>query len=123
MKRLISWLAIKILKQQHCPCMAPPVTADNFKPYISWYDEAHYGYAEVLICKKCASHWLKYTLEFEGYAGSGRWYRGLLNPLKSRQSQISDPTKYLSELPWYIHGGLYFNHNGERSSGLLNLRP
>lgn len=105
-----------------CRCEAPPILATLFDVKFLGVDPTNGRYGEVTLetCRECGARWLCYAVAYEGFTGSGRWFRGLLDA--SPENENGDPTPegavaVLAALPWYLAGGSYFASTGHRTSG------
>jgi hypothetical protein len=105
--------------------VAPCVCLDGEARY-DVFDELPLGQGEarsdvsVQTCRSCRRRWLHLLLEFEGFTGSGRWYRGLLAP--DAAASAGDAHAVLAALPGYFAGGSHFNGRVHRRSGPLPLQ-
>ena len=70
-------------------------------------------------CRTCGRRWLHLLLEFEGFTGSGRWYRGLIAPDDAVTAENA-PARFAA-LPGYFAGGSHFGGRVHRRSGAIPL--
>jgi hypothetical protein len=122
MVRLVNWYKVLRTTEADCVCLKPPFHFSDFKETLLGTDQ-RYADIELLICKRCYSHWLKYAVQYESFSGSGRWYRGLLSPSTSKKICPKEAPLIIANLPWYFFGGPYFGHCGKRGRGDLYLEP
>ena len=103
-----------------CRCEEPDAPIDLFERTFLGTD---YLFAEVCIdlCRACRRQWLHYHLEYEGFTGSGRWYRGLLPPgaaVTTRNAAL-----VFADLEWYWAGGSRRRGQVVRGAGSIDLDP
>lgn len=91
--------------------------------HYSEYDRTELGtdgrHADVTAhrCKKCGRIWLNYYLEEEAFAGSGRWYRGLIPPGTAVTAE--NAAALFGQIDGYFAGGSHFGGEIRRRSGPL----
>ncbi len=97
-----------------CPCLDALAPADLFERTFLGTDEL-YGDASIDLCRTCGHRWLHYHLTYEGFAGSGRWFRGQVAPetaLSPRNAAL-----VFGDLPGYFAGGCFFSGQAHHRSG------
>ncbi len=102
-----------------CPCLDALAPADLFERTFLGTDEL-YGDARIDLCRTCGRRWLHYHLTYEGFADSGRWFRGQAAPetaLSPRNAAL-----VFGDLPGYFAGGLFFGGQAHRRSGPAETR-
>jgi hypothetical protein len=102
-----------------CRCMTPPFDYRDFHSVPVGIDTTNGRCGEVSIetCKRCGAEWLHYLVEYEGFTGSGRWYRGLLAEEMRGSLTPERAVTLLEALPWHFYGGSFFHSTGRRGSG------
>ena len=75
-----------------------------------------FGEVTLHTCPACGAKWLHYHVEYEAFAGSGRWFCGRLDHAGAVNVSASNAIATLAALPWYWAGGSYFD--GEVSKGV-----
>jgi hypothetical protein len=106
-----------------CRCMKPPFDFRDYDPESLGVDETNGRFGEVTAetCKACGARWLGYSVEYEGFSRSGRWYRGLVSADMLSGLTPSQAPAVLAGLPWYFYGGNYFETTGRRGAGPLSV--
>ena len=79
--------------------------------------DSRYGDVDLYECGHCGRHWLNYSVEYEGYTQSGRWFSGLISREKAATMQPEEAVGYLESIEWYYRGGSYFSGKVTRVSG------
>lgn len=99
--------------------MDPAARYDVFASTSVGVDETLGRFGEVTIerCNTCGSVWLRYVIEYEAHARSGRWFRGLVGEEVARAITPERAVAVLESLPWHFHGGSYFETPGARATG------
>ena len=116
---ILLWLLERfLLRSEECPvgqcgCTDLSIEYANYKNYESTYlgvdeTDSRYGDVHANKCKKCGQIWLRYTIEYESYTGSGRWYQGPISQKDLKRMTPSKAVDYLSNLDWCFAGGTYF---------------
>lgn len=94
-----------------CECFSPNARYDQFheRRSLDW-DTTNGRFADVQIneCVTCGQLWLRYFVEYEAFTCSGRWGRGMIDPVKAMTIRPEDATSFLAKLPSYIRGGSFF---------------
>ena len=67
-------------------------------------------YADVTVekCRDCGLHWLRYSVEYEGFTKSGRWGRAQIGWAEAEEVTPELAVAYL-ERGTYAYGGSYFH--------------
>ena len=109
----------KSTTENDCVCMTPPFNYKNYESTNIGDDLTNGRYGEVSIkkCMKCGKLWLDYHVEYEGYSGSGRWFRGLISENEASNIAPCSAVNFLEKLDWYFYGGSYFSSTGKMGSG------
>jgi hypothetical protein len=102
-----------------CSCEGEKPPANQFEHHNLGEDRTDGRFVEVtsLRCRKCDRLWLQCFVEYEGFAKSGRWARGLIDETTAATMTPKKALKYFDSLPWYICGGSYFDGHVSRRSG------
>lgn len=102
------------ITDKKCVCYSLLIRYRDFNSSFLGVDETNGRFAEVTIetCAFCGTKWIKYLVEYEGFPGSGRWYRGIINDEDLEQMVPEKTVEYLESLPWFIFGGSYFSSTG-----------
>lgn len=100
-----------------CPCLDPKARFDLFESAALGSDD-RYGESSLWTCKTCGRVWLHYRLEFEGFTGSGRWYRGELAAGESVEP--AKAAERFAAMPEYLAGGSHFKGGPRRRSGPID---
>ena len=102
-----------------CICMTPPFHGADFESRDVGVDESNGRFGQVTLetCIKCKRKWLRYSVEYEAFTGSGRWYRGLVPDEIAKSVTPEIAVKILASLDWLFVGGSYFQTAGLKSSG------
>ena len=104
------------MNEQLCKCLNEPMLFDQYnKVRHLGVDETHgrFGDVELRQCKQCGHHWLHYSVEYEAFTGSGRYFMGLIT-LEVADTLSSDKAvEYLNTLDWHLYGGSYFGKKGK----------
>jgi len=105
--------------------MKPPFNYQDFDSKEIGIDKTkgRFGRVSVETCKKCGANWLQYSVEYEAFPKSGRWYRGLIWPARATAVKPETALRELEELEWYFAGGSYFNSTGFKASGWPVVDP
>ena len=111
----MAWIAV-VENRRYCGCMTPPFHYLDFENRVLG-PSSNCGEVELETCKSCGIHWLRYFYEHEGFTGSGRWYRGIVDAVTLPTLTPANCVVHLESLPWYIYGGSYFNTLGQRGAG------
>jgi hypothetical protein len=112
------------LGTQSCPCCRAPLRYDRYDEVAFLGVDAtagRYGEVSLLRCKACGQYWLRYALEYEHLAASGRFFLGPIAPQVARGVAPEAAVEYLESLDWYLFGGSYFRGAGRSSGGPLPL--
>lgn len=101
----------RLLRRRCCACYQPGWA--NFNDFEHSYlgtdpEEGRYGEVSLWRCCTCAQLWIHYLLEYEGFSGSGRYFRGPIDEHQARQLNASNAIALLEQLPKYLCGGSYF---------------
>lgn len=106
---------------RECPCSSPDraFAADREDVGV---DETNgrFGQVALLRCRSCARLWLDYHVAYEGFTGSGRWFRGVISEEQAATLQPATAAAVLSALEWHLYGGSYFGHSG-RAAGRVQV--
>jgi hypothetical protein len=83
------------------------------------------GDVMIVRCDVCGTLWLWYHVEYEGFTGSGRWFRGLIDEERAGAIQPEEAITYLCSLDWYLRGGSIYDgeisrDHGPVQAGLMN---
>lgn len=102
-----------------CHCMTPPFDHRELETTRVGVDETNGRYGDVNIetCRACGRLWLTYPVTYEGFSGSGRWYRGLVSADLARSVTPETAVDVLNGLAWHFAGGRLVRSSGERQSG------
>lgn len=102
-----------------CQCMKPPFLHNDFYSQFIGIDKTNgrFGKVSVETCKRCGSRWIVYSVEYEAFSQSGRWYRGLSSPEMIIHLTPEGAVVALEGLPWYFYGGSYFETTGRKGTG------
>jgi hypothetical protein len=79
-----------------------------------------YGEVHIWRCKTCGQHWLHYSVEFEAFTKSGRYFMGLITPEIAETLSPASAIEYLDKLDWHLYGGSYFDGRKGKSQGKVN---
>ncbi|WP_299182172.1 hypothetical protein [uncultured Chryseobacterium sp.] len=106
-----------------CACEAPNSDYTEYRSSELGIDEANGRHAEVSIqqCKLCQRIWVFYSVEFEGFSQSGRWYKGIVSKKDRPNITPQNAVEFLESLEWYVYGGSYFKGTGIFGHGKLNV--
>jgi hypothetical protein len=90
-----------------CHCSEPTFNYTDYASKHVGVDETNGRHGDVTIqqCRSCGALWLKYLLEWEWYAESGRWYRGQMTPEQAESLTPQNAAEMLGALPWHFYGG------------------
>ena len=94
-----------------CRCLEPGET--NYRDFDAsqvGVDPTAGRYGEVTIprCLGCGQHWLRYFVEYEGFTGSGRFFRAPLDAAAARAVLPRGAVAAIEEVGAHIRGGSYF---------------
>src|SRR5216683_7041372 len=93
-----------------CRCLeAGPRAPDIDTPRYIGVDETEGRFADVTLerCTRCECLWLRYQVEYEAFAKSGRWAAA---PIAEDAATAMTPelaAGYFDSAAWYIYGGSY----------------
>ena len=105
-----------------CSCLNGDDYFANFiERYIGMDDS--FGEISTMQCRLCGRYWLRYYYANEAYTGSGRWYRGIIEPALVSSISIENAKDILENLTWYYRGGSYFGGKVIKRRGALDLSP
>lgn len=106
-----------------CVCMKPPFDFKDFDIRNIGTDGTSGRYGEVNIhkCKKCGNHWLHYFVEYEAFAKSGRWFKGVISENEIESITPKNSITFLESLEWYFYGGSYFDSTGKIGKGEIQV--
>ncbi len=104
-----------------CVCFSPEFDYQDYVSTPLGLDMTNQRYAEVSvkICRYCGTRWLHYLVEYEGFSGSGRWFRGVLAEQDQAAITPQNAAAYLEGLEWHFCGGSYFRSRGQRCTGKI----
>jgi hypothetical protein len=71
--------------------------------------EGRFAEVVILACRACGDLWLRYSVEYEGFSGSGRWARGRIDAGTGAELSPKAALGHLEALPGYLYGGSYFD--------------
>jgi hypothetical protein len=125
--RQINWSEKEMWKRVAaaiCSCHQTGPSAKHFKPLGVDPTDGRFAEVSYRFCEHCSRRWLFYQFEIEGFSRSGRWYTGLF-PYEEPYRVGTDPKPeeaagLFAAMPWYVYGGSYFGHAGERGSGPIS---
>ena len=105
-----------------CACEDGSARFDRFESKPVGCDAASGLFADVEIwrCRTCGRPWLRYSMEQEGFSGSGRWTRGLVTDAEADAVSAEAASDLLGRLTWRLEGGSYHGGLVSRLSGPLN---
>jgi hypothetical protein len=103
-----------------CECLALGPRSYDEAPVGIDQTRGRFGDVSVRTCRACGRHWLHYHVEYEAFSRSGHWFTGLLPDGADAALTPEAAVPLLERLPWYVYGGSYFGHAGQRGSGPLN---
>ena len=97
------------MKNAVCTCQSPPFSYLDFDVTDLGQDP---GYGEVSIqrCRKCGARWVKYLIEEEHHAQSGRWWRVPISSEDSLAVTAENALAYVERQEWCFVGGSF--HKG-----------
>jgi hypothetical protein len=106
-----------------CECNNPKSGFSLFQSSMVGIDEerGRYGEVSILKCARCGSLWLHYLVEYEGFTGSGRWYRAPLTEGMASRVTPRNAVEILRGIPWHFYGGSYFRTDGSRGTGIISV--
>ena len=107
-----------------CPCHLTPLPWDRYAEvaFLGMDSTAgRFGEVTLLRCTACGQHWLRYALEYEHLAESGRFFLGPIAPEVARGLAPEAAVGYLESLDWHLYGGSYFRSQGRSGGGRLPL--
>ena len=110
------------MTESFCVCMNEPLRFslyDIVKHLGTDKTNGRFGEVAVLQCKICGQTWLRYSVEYEAFQGSGRYFMGLITPEIADGLAPEQAVEYLNQLEWHLYGGSYFGSKG-KSSGTVN---
>ena len=104
-----------------CSCMTPPLdyttfeSADDLKKFGP---DRWCGESTVERCKHCGTLWLRYFVEYEAFASSGRWCQAPVTKHELTNLAEDDVLSHIASQPRYIFGGSFF-----KSMGKVGTKP
>ena len=106
-----------------CKCYFPPIYYGDYHISFLGIDKTNGRFAEVTIetCVHCGTKWIKYSIEFEAFSNSGRWYRGMIADEAVNEMVPEKAVMYLEKKEFYIFGGSYFESAGMYGNGTLQV--
>jgi hypothetical protein len=106
-----------------CRCLTPPFSYADFDSRPVGTDTTNGRYGEVTIetCRHCGQHWLHYLIEYEAFARSGRWYRGLVSDEVARTVTPEGAVAVLESTTTRYAGGSFFESTGFRHVGAVRV--
>jgi len=106
-----------------CICYSPPFWYDDYDSQDIGIDETNNRNGEVSIktCKKCGRKWLHYLVEYWFYKDTGRWYRGLIAENMEHSITAENAVTILDSLECRFEGGTYFDSDGRKSTGPVDV--
>ncbi|MBS0195109.1 MAG: hypothetical protein JSR34_12810 [Proteobacteria bacterium] len=106
-----------------CRCHTPPFDHRDFVKRRIGRDatRGRDGEVSVLTCKHCAAQWLHYFVEYEGFTGSGRWFRTPISDADVATLAPEQAVPFLQRQTWFFEGGSYFQSTGRRASGVVHV--
>lgn len=114
---------MKKLSKLGCVCEKHNLVASEYRISRLGMDHTQNRNAEVSIfqCRLCQRIWLNYSVEYENYPNSSRWFKGIISKKEVTQLKPENAVFYLETLEWYIFGGLYFGNKENFGKGKLYL--
>lgn len=111
------------MTKDKCICEQPPFLFSNFNIVELGVDETSGRFANVVIetCKHCKQKWIKYSVQYESFSESGRWYKGKVKESKAKSITPQNTIDYLEKLDAYFYGGSYFKSEGKEGKGKLDV--
>jgi hypothetical protein len=109
-----------------CRCAEPDARFDQFREWRSLpADETEGRFADVSIleCVSCGHLWVRYHVEYEGLAKSGRWARGRIHAGRAASIRSEEVPEHLAELDGYLFGGSRFDGASGTRSGAMPWGP
>ncbi|SRR5258708_3449734 len=102
-----------------CACLDEQCSKNAFEitALTTFRVEGMVNSLDVGHCGECGSAWIWYSIEDEGRAGWGKWFRGLLPAGAEDGLTVDQAFSILEDLPWHFYGGSYYRTSGERSAG------
>ena len=84
--------------------------------------EGRFADVEVIKCKACDRLWLRYHVEYESFSRSGRWAAAVIDDEMARHVSPEQASDFIAAQAWYVFGGSYWGHAGQRGQGPLRWR-
>ena len=110
------------MNQTFCECLHEPMPYDRYTPikYLGTDpSNGRFGEVHIVRCNLCGRYWLRYSVEYEGFTASGRYFMGLIAPDVADALRPDQAIEFLGSLDWHLYGGSYFGRKG-KSSGSIN---
>jgi len=79
-----------------------------------------FGVVQVWQCKQCHRLWLHYSVAYEAFPASGRFFMGLISSELADTLSAAEAVACLNQLDWHLYGGSYFGGKKGRSTGKVN---
>lgn len=108
------------MEKEKCKCEVLPIYYKNYSSKSVGSDR-RYAEIEIKTCIHCNQKWLRYFVEYEHLAKSGRWYLGKINENDIRKINSENAVNKLEEMNWYFYGGSYFETTGKTGKGKLHI--
>jgi hypothetical protein len=99
-----------------CRCLDAPLPDAHYSDIeFIGIDETEGRFGEVRIkqCRHCSRYWLQYSVAYEQYAESGRYFMGIIEPENIHRITPETALDYLDTLAWHLFGGSYFGGRGK----------
>ena len=106
---------------ESCACFSTP--HQDLSNYSELGLDKSFAEVSVLVCRRCAQHWLRYFYELEAFTASGRWYLGAITRAQLSVLNADNAKSILEELDWYYYGGSYYGGQSGKTSGEIILFP
>ena len=104
--------------KQHCSCLDNPLQNKPdiiFQEIYIGCDETNgrFGDLTARICPDCKFIWLLYSVQYEAFTKSGRWYIGRIIEKNYKSIKPEDSVKLLEQSNPCYFGGSYFETSGK----------
>ena len=107
-------------KPSSCRCNQPPFNYADYEG-IELGNDPYHAEVSMARCKYCGTFWLKYLIEEEHYASSGRWWRVVVPDAEKDSITAANARTFIERQESGFYGGSYFSSTGRAFNSLTQI--